>query len=505
MAANASLPPSPEPETSTFLHAATPEEFLPPISRWTILGGLIFFAIFGAAVALTAILKYKVTVKAPATLRPAGELRIVQAATEGIVKSLQVKENQTIQQGEVIAYLDDSRLKTKKSQLTNNIQQAKQQLAQIDAQVIALDRQIAAQTGEINGAVAAARAELSRSQRNYQDKQITSRAEVEEAKANLRIAQKEWQEAQKELKSAQANLRSTEAAFKAAKAKRNRYQKAASDGVLSQDQLEETQLAFEQQQQAVQAQQATVEKQQEAIQRRQEAVQASRARVQRFQTELNPSQAEVEIATEKITRERATGEAILASLSKEREELIQQRVEIAKQLSSDSQELQQTKTDLKETIIRAPISGIIQELTLRNRSQVVRSGDKIAQIAPTNTPLEIKALVASGDIGKVKVGQTVQMRVGACPYPDYGTLKGTVRAISPDTMLTQNQETNETSRKTPEASATYTATIQPDSLILSSGKEQCPIQVGMDGRADIISQEETVLQFILRKARLLAG
>ena len=51
--------------------------------------------------------------------------------------------------------------------------------------------------------------------------------------------------------------------------------------------------------------------------------------------------------------------------------------------------------------------------------------------------------------------------------------------------------------------ANYDVTIQPESLKLSSSGRECPIQSGMEGRADIISREETVLRFILRKARLL--
>jgi HlyD family secretion protein len=50
----------------------------------------------------------------------------------------------------------------------------------------------------------------------------------------------------------------------------------------------------------------------------------------------------------------------------------------------------------------------------------------------------------------------------------------------------------------------YTVTIQPERSFLQASKQQCQIQAGMEGRADIISRQETVLQFILRKARLLS-
>lgn len=47
----------------------------------------------GMAVTLAAVIPVQITVKPPATVRPAGELRIVKAATAGTVKGLKVKEN----------------------------------------------------------------------------------------------------------------------------------------------------------------------------------------------------------------------------------------------------------------------------------------------------------------------------------------------------------------------------------------------------------------------------
>ncbi len=430
------------------LRPVQPDEPLPPISRWTTLGGLGFLALFSTAIALAGLLKYKVTIKAPATVRPAGELRIVQAATEGTIKSIEVKENQAVKQGEAITYIDDSRLQTKKSQLLGNIQQAQLQLAQLAAQIRALDRQIAAETDQMNRIIASAQAELSRNQRNYQDKLITTEAEVEEVEAALKLAEEELAT----------------------------YQQLGNTGAVAQLQIKVKEAALK----------------------------TAIARLKRAKTVLNPTDAEVTMAQERIAQEKATGEAVLAALKKEREQLIQQQIETQNQLSRDSQELKQVETELSGNVIRASVSGTIQQLNLRNTEQVVRPGEVIAQISPIDAPLEIKALVASQDIDKVEKGQRVQMRVSACPYPDYGTLKGTVKTISPDAMTPQGNGADASEGSSADAAgASYKVLIQPESLSLSVGGRECSIQSGMEGRADIISREETVLTFILRKARLL--
>ncbi|MHC5833367.1 MAG: HlyD family secretion protein, partial [Nostoc sp.] len=92
-----------------------------------------------------------------------------------------------------------------------------------------------------------------------------------------------------------------------------------------------------------------------------------------------------------------------------------------------------------------------------------------------------------------------------CPYPDYGTLQGKVKSISPDAFFpsANNDAATGATATTPKGAAFYEVTIEPQSLSLGRGNKQCSIQMGMEGRADIISKQETVLQFFLRKARLM--
>src|SRR4051812_18202127 len=116
---------------TNFLPSVQENEFLPPISRWTTFGGLFILFVLSLAIPISAAVKYKITVKGQAVVRPAGEVRIVQAAIEGQVKQIWVRENQVIKKGDAIATIDDSRLQAKKSQLQNNIQQTRIQLVQI--------------------------------------------------------------------------------------------------------------------------------------------------------------------------------------------------------------------------------------------------------------------------------------------------------------------------------------------------------------------------------------
>lgn len=421
-------------ENVDYLRLSTPNEFLPPIKNWLVMSGLACLGIFVGAIALASVLKYKVTVKAPAKVRPLGEVRLVQAAADGKIASILVRENQVVSSGQVIAKLDSIIVQSQKRQLLASIEQIEQQLAQLNEQIGSIRAQIKAEQNLQQRTLTSTRVQLKHQQYLYQEQLSTTQAKVAEAEAAVELATEEL----------------------------NRYQELAATGTISQLQLKEK---------------AAVLK-------------SSLAKLQQVKAILNPSQGEINMARERIAQEKARGETILASLNREQQQLIAQKIELANQLNNYREDLKQITNTMENIDIRAPLAGTIQTLNLRNSGQVVRSGDEIATIAPSDSALIIKAFVSSGDIGKIEVGQTTQMRVSACSYSDFGTLEGTVATVSPDT------------KDLTETTASYEISLEPKMLSLKSGNRKCVIRPGMEGRVDIISDEETVLQFLLRKIRL---
>lgn len=440
----------PEPEQLPLIRS---DEFLPPISRWTKLGGLFLLGAVGTTLALAASIHYNVTVKASAVVRPTGDLRVVQAATSGTIVSISVQPNQAVKAGDAIASIDNAELQNKKNQLLESIQQGQAELAQINAQIGALNTQIIAESNLRDRSVAAAQAQLSRVIREYQDQQITTQAEAAEA----------------------------EAAVKQASEERDRYRQLAGSGAIADLQVSEKEHAFE----------------------------VAAARLDRARAALNPTQAAIATAQEQIAQEQAKGAATLATLNRTRQELVQRQIQVQTQMSRDQADLKQTQITLSKNIIRATVDGIILNLNLRNPGQVVQSGEAIAQIAPKNIPYVVIGYVDDQDIGKVAVGQTVDMRIAAYPYPDYGILKGTITAIAPDATVPQpNNGAANTGESAPSGKTVgmryYEVTIRPQKPYLVKAGRPYHLQSGMEARADIISRDETVLTFVLRKARLIA-
>jgi hemolysin D len=70
--------------------------------------------------------------------------------------------------------------------------------------------------------------------------------------------------------------------------------------------------------------------------------------------------------------------------------------------------------------------------------QVVTSGQALMTIVPPDAPLEIEAMILNQDIGFVRVGQPVIIKVDAFPFTRYGTIDGTVTKISADAVDMRN-------------------------------------------------------------------
>lgn len=96
------------------------------------------------------------------------------------------------------------------------------------------------------------------------------------------------------------------------------------------------------------------------------------------------------------------------------------------------QDLIKARSRNERTRLRAPIDGVVQQLSVTTIGQVVGSGQTLMTIVPDDAAIEVEALVQNKDIGFVEVGQRVTVKIEAFPYTRYGTVDGTVSLISRD-------------------------------------------------------------------------
>lgn len=85
-------------------------------------------------------------------------------------------------------------------------------------------------------------------------------------------------------------------------------------------------------------------------------------------------------------------------------------------------------------LIRAPEDGMIQEMEIHTVGGIVTPAQTLMKLVPEKAPLEIETILLNQDIGFVREGQAVSVKIDSFPYTKYGLLNGTVRHISRDAI-----------------------------------------------------------------------
>lgn len=102
--------------------------------------------------------------------------------------------------------------------------------------------------------------------------------------------------------------------------------------------------------------------------------------------------------------------------------------------SSLLQELVKAESRGKLMLLTAPVDGVVQQLAVHTLGGVVTAAQALMVIVPRDGPIEVEALLPNKDIGFVRQGQEVAVKVETFSFTKYGTLKGEVIHVSSDAI-----------------------------------------------------------------------
>ncbi len=93
-----------------------------------------------------------------------------------------------------------------------------------------------------------------------------------------------------------------------------------------------------------------------------------------------------------------------------------------------------TKADQKAGLQRliAPIDGVVQQLAVHTVGGVVTPAQQLLILVPQDHPVEVEAQVENKDVGFVREGQPVEIKVETFQFTLYGTIPGRVLTVSDD-------------------------------------------------------------------------
>ncbi len=179
------------------------------------------------------------------------------------------------------------------------------------------------------------------------------------------------------------------------------------------------------------------------------------------------------------------------NLSQAKAELLRYRRTNMDDLNTSSGELAQVEeqmTKLKDRLERvdivSPVDGVVQDLKFRTVGGVIPPGATLMNVVPIDGKMHAEVRVQPTDIGFVKKGEDARLKLGTYDFMRYGTVQGTVTMVSSYSTLD-------------EKSNPYFKVIVsiPQNYVGDTDKT---IEPGMTVQADIITDRQSVLRYLLR-------
>ena len=127
-------------------------------------------------------------------------------------------------------------------------------------------------------------------------------------------------------------------------------------------------------------------------------------------------------------------------LETQRDELLQLQTQ-GEELQNDSLsriaslkgKLQQVRSQLINEVIKAPIAGTVFDLQPDNNQYVTTNAQTLLKIVPSGM-LGGTVNITNQDIGFIRTGQNVKVRVNSFPYTEYGEINGKIQSIGADAL-----------------------------------------------------------------------
>ena len=161
--------------------------------------------------------------------------------------------------------------------------------------------------------------------------------------------------------------------------------------------------------------------------------------------------------------------------------------------------IKSAKDRVFRTELKSPVHGIVNKLNINTIGAVVQSGANVMEVVPLDDTLLVEGRIRPQDIAFIRAGQDAVVKVTAYDSSVYGSLKGKVERISADT-ITEDARADRGSEKT---EVFYRVIVRTDSNHLGLTAAPLPIIPGMVTTVEVLTGKKSVLDYLIKPARLL--
>ena len=156
--------------------------------------------------------------------------------------------------------------------------------------------------------------------------------------------------------------------------------------------------------------------------------------------------------------------------------------------------------------LSAPVDGVVQQLAIHTIGGVVTPAQPLMVVVPSDSRLEIEAMVSNSDIGFVHAGQEAEIKVDTFNFTRYGLLHGQLLSVSQDAVIRDRQQdrsgermpgtTNDSSEPKGQE-LNYIARISLDRTAMQIDERVVNLSPGMAVTVEIKTGSRKILSYLL--------
>jgi len=170
-----------------------------------------------------------------------------------------------------------------------------------------------------------------------------------------------------------------------------------------------------------------------------------------------------------------------------------------------AQDLIKAEQKTRLQLLTAPVDGVVQQLAIHTVGGVVTPAQSLLIVVPSDSRLEIEAMVSNRDIGFVRAGQQAEIKIDTFNFTRYGLLHGEVLSVSPDAVIRDRAQDrsdrplgaqNETSEPKGQE-LNYSARISLDRTQMQIDDRLVNLSPGMAVTVEIKTGARTILDYLL--------
>jgi adhesin transport system membrane fusion protein len=182
-------------------------------------------------------------------------------------------------------------------------------------------------------------------------------------------------------------------------------------------------------------------------------------------------------------------------------------IRLEEEISTNQFKLNERQSLLDHSVLTTPVDGIVKFMRINTVGGVLRAGDELMHISPSTGGYIVEAKINPSDIGELRIGQPVSLKLDAFDYSVYGMLNGSLSYISSDTFTdsTTSGATQAYYRVQVQLDPTTTSEPVNNGVSASLISNQAThllrlsdLKPGMTATLDIRTRSRSVLQYLAK-------